>query len=435
MTITILGAGLTGLTAGYLLKKKALNIQILEKETTPGGLMRSQTHEDFTFDYGGSHVIFSKDNHTLTFLLEILGENKLNKKRKSAILYKTRYIKYPFENGLAGLSAEENSECLNSFIKNHADRQAGKKPQPKNLKEWFYHNFGDAISDKYLIPYNTKIWKTQLEDISCEWTNRIPNPPLKDIINSSKGIETDGYTHQLNFYYPKQGGIQALINNFASSLTDNLTTGFEVETIRKQGNNWIISNGKKQISAQKIISTIPINELIQTLDAPAETKKAAANLHYRSLISVMIALDKPKINDLFWLYIPDSNIMPHRISFPSNYSHYTTPENKSSILAEITCHFQDKTWKTNDQDIAQQVIDDLSNLKIIQKQDVIFSLVKRTKYAYVVNDLNYRINIQTIKSYLAEKQIDCIGRFGEFIYFNMDDCVRRAQDYVATNYK
>jgi len=435
MTVVILGAGLTGLTIGYLLKNKAINIQIIEKETTPGGLMRSQTQDGFTFDYGGSHVIFSKDTQALSFILEILGKNKLNKKRKSAILYKERYIKYPFENGLAGLSPEENSECLNSFIQSHADRQAGKKPEPKNLKEWFYHIFGDAISEKYLIPYNTKIWKTQLEDITCDWTNRIPNPPLKDIINSSKGIETDGYTHQLNFYYPKQGGIQALINNLASPLTENLTTGFEVKTIKKQDNNWIISDGKQQVFANKIVSTIPINELIQTLDAPAEIQKAAANLQYRSLITVMIGLDKPKINDLFWLYIPDSSILPHRISFPSNYSHYTTPENNSSVLAEITCRFQDKTWKTNDQNIAQQVIDDLSNLKIIQKQDVIFSLVKRTKYAYIVNDFNYRESIKIISNFLSQKQIDYIGRFGEFIYSNMDECVRRAQEYVANNYQ
>lgn len=434
MAIGILGGGLSGLTTAYLLNKKGIDLQILEKENTPGGLMRSQTQDGFTFDYGGSHVIFSKDNQALTFLLELLGENKLNKKRKSAILYKGRYIKYPFENGLAGLSPEENSECLNSFIQNHMDRKAGKKTDPKNLKEWLYYAFGEAITEKYLIPYNTKIWKTQLDNISCQWTNKIPNPPIQDIINSSKGIETDGYTHQLTFYYPEHGGIQAITNKLTSQLTNKITTRFKIQKIKKEDTNWIVSNNKKHFSFNKIISTIPITQLIQALDAPPKIQEAASNLQFRSLISVMIALNTPKINDLFWLYIPDNDILPHRISFPSNYSPHTTPKNQSSILAEITCKHEDNTWKTNDDPIAQQVIDDLTNLKIIQKQDVLFSLVKRTKYAYVLTDLNYNQNITTINKYLNQNQIDCIGRFGEFVYYNMDECVRRAQDYIQTYY-
>ena len=81
--------------------------------------------------------------------------------------------------------------------------------KPKNLEEWCHKNFGRSISEKYLIPYNKKIWKFQLDKIGTEWVERIPKPPTKDVIKSSLGISTEGYKHQLYFYYPKKGGIES----------------------------------------------------------------------------------------------------------------------------------------------------------------------------------------------------------------------------------
>ena len=39
---------------------------------------------------------------------------------------------------------------------------------------------------------------------------RIPRPPKEDILKSAKRKKTEGYKHQLFFYYPK-GGIQSLL--------------------------------------------------------------------------------------------------------------------------------------------------------------------------------------------------------------------------------
>ncbi|UCD93309.1 MAG: NAD(P)-binding protein, partial [Methanobacteriota archaeon] len=56
-TIGILGGGLTGLTLGSLIPES----QILEKEEVVGGLCRSKTKDGFTYDIGGSHVLFSRN--------------------------------------------------------------------------------------------------------------------------------------------------------------------------------------------------------------------------------------------------------------------------------------------------------------------------------------------------------------------------------------
>ena len=72
MTTGIIGGGLTGLSLASLLQEDQ---EILEKSPEAGGLCRSIQEEGFTFDYGGSHIIFSKDEEVLRFILDLLGDN------------------------------------------------------------------------------------------------------------------------------------------------------------------------------------------------------------------------------------------------------------------------------------------------------------------------------------------------------------------------
>ncbi|HIQ28498.1 MAG TPA: FAD-dependent oxidoreductase, partial [Sulfurovum sp.] len=152
--IGILGGGLSGLSIGYFLNQKNHNFLILEKESECGGLMRSVNVEGFTFDVGGSHIIFSKDKEILNFMVSLLKDNVVKNRRNTKILYKGRYVKYPFENGLADLPKQDNFECLYYFILNLIKKEKGEIKPPTNLKEWFYYTFGKGISEKYLIPYN-----------------------------------------------------------------------------------------------------------------------------------------------------------------------------------------------------------------------------------------------------------------------------------------
>jgi len=111
MKTAILGGGLTGCTLAYLLKDKG--IEIIEKEDECGGLMRSIQEDGFTFDIGGSHIIFSKDKDILNFMISLLDGNYVQRRRNAKILYKGRFIKYPFENSLVDLPKED---ILNAYI-------------------------------------------------------------------------------------------------------------------------------------------------------------------------------------------------------------------------------------------------------------------------------------------------------------------------------
>jgi protoporphyrinogen oxidase len=338
-------------------------------------------------------------------------------------------VKYPFENGLSDLPKEENLECLYYFIQNMIKKERGELEKPNNLKEWFSYMFGEAIAEKYLIPYNEKIWKYPLEQMSLEWVKRVPNPPMEDVVKSSLGISTEGYTHQLHFYYPKIDGIQALIKTIENKIGQySIIRGFEVTKISRADGKWVVSNGKQSRLYERIVSTIPIQSLAKAMDVPKKVKDATDDLKYNSLITVMMGLRKKSTN-LSWLYIPDRKILTHRVSFPSNYSPHVAPAGMSAVMAEITCKIEDELWRKKDEELANHVINDLHHLKIIDKQDVCFALVRRAKYAYVISDLNYNKNIRKVRNYFAKMGIGLVGRFSEFKYLNMDDCVKSAMDY------
>jgi protoporphyrinogen oxidase len=431
MKIGILGGGLTGLSLGYFLNQKEYDFLILEKNEETSGLLKSVVVNGFTFDVGGSHIIFSKDEKILNFMVSLLGDNVVKNRRNTKILYKGRYVKYPFENGLVDLPKKDNFECLYYFIQNLIAKERGELKPPTTMKEWFYYTFGKGIAEKYLIPYNEKIWKYPLEKISTVWVERIPNPPIEDIVKSSLGIPTEGYTHQLYFYYPKFGGIQSLARAFERPIKHRIVTDFKVEKIIREDNKWIVSCGKKEFEFDRLISTIPLQELVSALDnTPKEVVSSVRNLKFNSLITVGIGIDQPKINDFSWLYIPDKDILTHRVSFPSNYSPYVASKGKSSVLAEITYHDGDEISKMNDKEIIERTVEDLDKLRIINKNEVIFTIAWRFDYAYVLHDLNYDKNVSILYNYLDKIGIKLVGRFGRWKYLNMDSVIRDAKKCV-----
>ena len=193
--IGVLGGGVSGLfTARFL----GGDVEVLEADATIGGLARCFGGEGFRSDIGG-HILFSKDAEALAHEVAVLGGNVRQGTRANRILYDGLHVKYPFENGIDVLPKPQIVDILSSFIANPHTAA------PTNFREWMYHTFGTGLTDRYMLPYNAKIWKTPAEDMSLEWVDRVPRPPLIDLVKTAVGIATEGYTHQLHFQYPDKG--------------------------------------------------------------------------------------------------------------------------------------------------------------------------------------------------------------------------------------
>lgn len=423
MAIGIIGAGLSGLTIGNFIKK---NFLIIEKNKGPGGLCRSIYEGGFTFDYT-SHIIFSKDKKILNYIKSLLKGNLILCKRNTKIFLKKGLIKYPFENGLSDLPLKDNLECVFYYLL----RRLNKKPS--NFKEWIYQEFGNGIAEKYLIPYSEKIWKTNLDEMDINWAkSRLPKTNFFDIIKSSLGFNIEGYKHQLHFYYPKKGGIFSLIKSLEKNVKGKIVYNFNVKKIYKKKNIFVVSNGKKKFKFKTLVLTIPLPEIIGALDnVPKDVLNSMKKLKFISVIAVMLGINKPKINNISWMYLPEKDILTNRVCFPFNFSGNVAPEGKSSLLAEISCFENDKIWKMKDNEIMSHIINKLHERNIIKKQDVCFKKLKRIKYAYLLYDKDYSKNLKKVKDFLKKMGFVLCGRFAEFEYMNMDHCIKNAKEKAS----
>jgi protoporphyrinogen oxidase len=434
LTTAILGGGLTGLTLARLLHERGDDVIVLEAEPAYGGLCRTSVKNGFTFDAGGSHIIFSRDAEVLAFMRSMIEGNEQRNNRNTKIFYKGAYVKYPFENGLYDLLPDDRFFCINEFVKAQIAFETGSVPHPENFKEWIYSTFGKGIAECYLIPYNEKIWKYPADKMSMHWVEgRIPRPPIEDVIRSAIGIPTEGYTHQAVFSYPLHGGIEALVRAIAAPVEDRIRTGFSVRSVKKTGSRFCISDGSSEVEAELVISTIPVQHLLPALeDVPEHVRQACDSLIYTSLVCVAVGV-QGKVPDISWLYVPDPKLgLTNRISFPSTYSRHAAPAGCGSVLAEITHQPDDEVSRMSDDAIVREVTGMLEAMGIVSKNQVVCSLVTRQPFAYVVYDLEYQDNIRIVQDYCTARGIPLVGRFARFEYLNMDGCIRSAMDFVRT---
>lgn len=417
MKVGILGGGLVGLVVAAYCRRH--DCEILELDDAVGGHCRSLVEDGYTFDVGGPHILFSRNKEILALIYERLGDNLAQRRRNNRIWYDGRYVKYPFENGLYDLAPQDRFECLYYYLNNDY-------PAPSNFKEWIYHVFGKGIAEKYMIPYNEKIWNVPSEQMAIDWVDgRVPRPPVEDVIKSAVGVETEGYTHQLYFGYPKTGGIESLPRAFAKDCR-NVTLNFRVDKVWRDGRRWCVSSGNIVKTYDSIVSTIPVEDLIAGLpDVPEAVRSAVNSLRYNSLIVVMIGAVSNTPPPFTALYIPDPAFPFHRLSFPLSFTDEGAPPGHMAVAAEITTNPGDGIHELSNDAVSHRVIEGLETMGILRSTDVRFCRVHRTKHAYVVRTFDYREKLAMALDYLNGLGVVSVGRNAEFEYINMDEAVRR----------
>ncbi len=422
MQVGVLGGGLVGLVVAGQCREH--DCEVLEADTVTGGHCRTLMRDGYTFDMGGPHILFSKNKEILGRMHAKLGDNLGEKRRNNQIWYDGKFVKYPFENGLYDLDPQDRFECLYHYLKNDY-------PEPSNFKEWIYHVFGKGIAEKYMVPYNEKIWNVPADQMAFDWVDgRVPRPPIEDVIKSAVGVVTEGYTHQLNFGYPKSGGIEALPRAYARDCK-NVTTGFRVERVWKDGDRWYVSDGATTKSYDRLVSTIPIQDLIDALpDVPESIRADVHGLRYNSLALVMLGATCEERPPYTALYIPDMRFPFHRLSFPTNFTDEGAPDGHFAVAAEITTNPGDGYHERSDDELIETVIDGIEQMGLIERARVEFRAVYRTKHAYVVRTFDYSEKLRRALDYLDSLGITSVGRNAEFEYINMDEAVRRGLEMV-----
>lgn len=416
--ITILGAGLAGLSTAYHLEK---DYQIFEQNDTIGGLCRSKTVENFTFDYG-PHILFPKEKHITELIKKLLGNNLHIQSREAWIyhMYCDKYTRFPFQAHLHGLPVSVVKECLLGLFQALQGEKKG-TGQPENYEEWIYWNFGEGIAKHLMIPYAKKIWTVHPKDMNYEWVKyRVPRPKLEDVLEGALSDNPRLFGFNTQFWYPLRGGIEALPRSFLPKI-NKVNLKKKATRIYAQERKAEF-NGTDTISYKLLVSTLPLPEIIKLIDkVPDDVQIASQELQHNSVFCVNLGIEREKISNKQWVYFYQEDFSFHRISFPMNFSPYVAPKGKSSISTEIAYSRFRPMSKEN---IVGRAAEDLIKSKILFPDDkILVSDVLDMKYAYIIYDHHHRTNVARIHSFLRSHGIYPCGRFGEWEYFNMDDSI------------
>lgn len=420
--IGIIGAGPSGLAVSLFLNGTH---EILESNDHVGGHAASFHECGFTFDYG-PHILFSRDKQILDFIIASLGENVSKCRRNNKIAFKDRLIKYPFENDLTSLPLEDNYACIRDFIFNPYKEQFS---IPNNMREWFLKTFGEGICSRYLFPYNEKVWNIPVEQLSMGLADRIPNPPPEDILKSSLGYSTEGYLHQLYYFYPKTGGYQAICE--AWKKTASITYQFTVDKIQisASGKIKVINTQGEAREYSRIISTMPVHEIIHKLDlaVPGDIKASIDKLIVNPMFVVSFGIRGVDHNQYTAVYFPEAEFWVNRISYPCTFSSSNGPQGHWSLQAEITCTKSSDIWHKTDAEILAHTKQGLQQRNLLPMDDeIMLERVDRQERSYVVYDVGYEVHAEKVRKWFSSIGIHLLGRFSYFEYINVDMAVDRA---------
>ena len=401
----ILGAGISGLSFASKIKD---NYLIIEKDDTPGGLCRTFHQEGYTWDFAGHFFHFKNEESKKYFSTVLEGEKCYKHNKKTKIYYKGEMVDYPFQKNIHQLSKDEFIECLYDLYFKE------KKETYSSFKDMLLGKFGKGICDKFLIPYNEKLYACNLDTLDKDAMGRFfPYADIEDIIKNMRDQSASSYND--TFIYPKIGA-QAIINHLLNDVDENklhLNETVVLVDVEKK----VVTTDKGTYEYDYLINTIPFNNLLGLMD---ESDLIKSNLSWNKVLVFNIGFDKDAIdNTLHWIYFPDKKINFYRVGFYSNILN----ENKLSIYVEIGMKPEDEV---NEGVQFKRTIENLKECGIITDHKVVSyqTLVMNPAYVHVSDKgkkfFNEKMDV------LKEKSVYTLGRYGGWTYCSMEDCYMNA---------
>ena len=420
----ILGAGPAGIGAAMRLHESAADWLLCERAMEPGGTSASFVDEKgFTWDFGG-HVLFS---HYEAFDKRINATRPdpgawLNHQRESWIWYGDRFIPYPFQYNIHRLPGQDAAACLRGI------EEAMRTPRlapPANFRELLLRSFGLPICERFMFPYNDKVWAWPLEEMDCDWIGeRVAMPDIARIRSNLEQRHDDMSWGPNNvFRFPNRGGTGAIWKALAASLPPaRLHFQAEAVAIDLLARKVHLRDGRT-ITYESCISTLPLDELARMAGDPHLAPRLPLKFSSTNVVGIGLAgVPPPEVRTKCWMYFPRANSPYYRVTVFSNYSpaHVPRPGEQWSLMAEVS----ESPFKPVAPDaLVGACVEALVEDRLIpDPQQVVSTAARRVPYGYPTPFVGRRACVAELLSALEGHGVYSRGRFGAWTYEtgNMD---------------
>ena len=405
----ILGAGISGLSfANYLDSKDYI---ILEKENEPGGLCRTHKIDEYVWDYAGHFFHFKNEDSKNFFKPTLNNEKCVEQIKTTKIYFKNNYIDYPFQKNNHQLEKEDFIDCLYYlFFKNE-------KEDYSSFKDMLFGKFGKGICERFLIPYNEKLYACDLDYLDKDAMGRFfPYANIEDIIKNMKNKSNSSYND--TFIYPINGA-QTVISYLMSKL-EKSNVHLNEEVIDIDVTNKIVKTKNETYKFEYLINSIPFN-IFNKLCNGEELE-----LSWNRVLVFNIGFDLPAIDKtIHWIYFPEKEYNFYRVGFYNNI----LKKEKLSIYVEIGFN---KDEPINIDEQYQKTLENLKKCGIIENHKVVAkeSILMDPAYVHISNKSNE--DVSKVIEKLSQNNVYTIGRYGSWTYSSMEDCYMQAKNLAYT---
>ena len=418
-SVTIVGAGVAGLTIGYQLARRGYAVTIVERNAVVGGLGRTFHYGDFHFDVG-PHRFHTENPRVAGFIRGILGEEAIEIPRKSGARMFGRYHEWPLR---PSILAAMPVKLMVSGAKDLVFRE---HLSGESFEADVVNKYGRTLYEIFFEPYTRKFLFYSPSELHRDWARAGVNRAVID-----KRAQADNLWSLLKttmmpkpvetmFLYPPHG-----VGRFSDKLAESIRggggrviLGQDVTGIETTGRRiTAIEAGSERIACDNVVWTAPLTTLNSYLGL------TDVDLEYLSTVFYNFEIGKPPRLDYQWTYFGGDEIFS-RVTAPEAFLKSTVPPGKSGLCVEVTCRQGDGRWQHPDR-LTEQIVTDLVRTEMIGAASDIERLhVEPVSFTYPIYKLNYMQELtRNLRELARYSNLLLSGRCGRFWYNNMDHSI------------
>lgn len=413
--VLVLGAGLAGLAAAGRLSEAGIDVQVLERSSRAGGLIKSRRVEGFTFDHG-PHVSFTKREDIRALLAAAVGGAYRESKAELLNLWRGRWIPHPAQSHLHGLPVEVVERCLVDFVEALGSPAAG-----DSYEAWLLRHLGRAFCEEFTFRYTRKYWTAEAAQLTSDWVGqRMHTPPLREVIRGALAPQPADQHYITSYRYPLQGGFETYLPSVLRGQA--ILTCEEVMEVRPRARTVHTASGRA-FGYERLVSTLPLPVLVERIQgAPSDVRDAAARLRCTSMVLVNVGVQRWEgFPPSDWMYFYDEDLCFARASLPHRLAEANAPAGCGSVQVEIH-HSPYRPLPAAS--MLEAGLADLRRAGLLLPDDrILVAEEVHVPFANVIFDAGRAEALARVLAYLRELGLESCGRFGEWAYLWTDDAI------------
>lgn len=407
----IIGAGISGLSTAAALGDA--DYLVLDADNAIGGYCKTTKQDGFVWDYSG-HFFHFKNPEIEAWLRERMqGQDIITCEKKSFVAYGGDWIDFPFQKNIHQLPKADLIDCLHDlyFAKSNAKEEG-------SFLDMVYSRFGKSISEKFLVPYNEKLYACDLGSLDKDAMGRFfPHADVDDVVRNMK--TPDNQSYNASFTYP-QGGAIEYVNAIASAVRpeaiclNEALIGIDLE--RKVARTTL-----REIGFDRLVSSAPFNRLAQI--AGLDHNEDAFT--WNKVMVFNLGFDRKGPKDVHWVYYPDRALEFYRVGFYDNI--FDT--DRMSLYVEVGLS---RDAEVDFEGTRARVLEGLAREGLIDGHELVseHSLVMDPAYVHI--NQQARSEVDRLNVTLKAHDVHSIGRYGGWTYCSIEDNMIEARALVAS---